>query len=207
VPASLLRSAKEVTHRTTQLVAVALVVATCIELAHDNKSALPASYRMDRRPKPVRELMDRMGLFQGWYMFAPDAPTEDGTVVIDATLSNGQHVDPRTQLPPDFDAPFHGPWFHDAQWAAWEVTLSRGNHALHPYYGRYVGDLDKRPTWRLPATIRSLDAYWVSNSSPPPGKTVPFNVQHRSLLAAVIDTAPLDTVRPDANESAGPHTE
>ena len=47
-----------------------------------------------------------LDLFQGWSMFAPDAPTTDFNIVVDAVTIDGRHVDPFNEaVNPRYPAP------------------------------------------------------------------------------------------------------
>src|SRR5204862_3182384 len=45
-------------------------------------------------PAPVAAAVSYLGLFQGWSMFAPDAPMTDFNLMVDAVTVDGRHVDP-----------------------------------------------------------------------------------------------------------------
>jgi hypothetical protein len=120
-------------------------------------------------------------------MFSPDAPKEDGTVIIDAVLSDGRHIDPRKQRPPDFEPALHGPWFDDQQWCDWDLRMRfDGNRHLHPYFRDYIARLDKFPSWKQRAEITFFEVYWVNNAAPPPGSTVPYNFTKQLLFTGGI---------------------
>lgn len=162
-----------------------------IQVGADNW-AIPDRYRIKDRPMAVRQLVDVLRIPQGWSMFSPDAPREDGTLVVDAVLSDGRHLDPRTQAPPDFEAALHGPWFDDQQWCDWDLRMSfDGNRHLYPGFRDYIARLDHLVGWRQAASIRSFDVYWVSNSSPPPGSTQPFNIRRKLLFSGLGEPARL----------------
>jgi hypothetical protein len=47
-----------------------------------------------QQPGVLRAIIDLPRLRQGWHMFAPEAPHQDATVVIDALTADGRRVDP-----------------------------------------------------------------------------------------------------------------
>jgi hypothetical protein len=146
--------------------------------------AIPDRYRVKYRPEFQRQLVEYLRVPQGWSMFSPDAPKEDGTVTIDAVLSDGRHIDPRKQRPPDFEPALHGPWFDDQQWCDWDLRMRfDGNRHLHPHFRDYIERLDKFSSWKQRATIVYFDVYWVNNAAPPPGSTRPYNFTKQLLFS------------------------
>jgi len=179
------RFAERVGATCAQVLGLVMFVTMAVEIGADNW-AIPDRYRIKQRPDWVRGLVDVLRIPQGWSMFSPDAPREDGTIVIDALLSDGRHLDPRKQAPPDFEAALHGPWFDDQQWCDWDLRMSfDGNRFLYPHFRDYIARLDQLQGWAADATIRSFDVYWVSNASPPPGSTVPYNIRRKLLFSGV----------------------
>jgi len=159
-----------------------LLATLAVQVATDNW-IIPDRYRVKHRPQVMREIVDYLRLPQGWSMFSPEAPKEDGTVVIDAILSDGRHIDPRKQLPPDFDAAFHGPWFDDQQWCDWDLRMKFDtNHHFAGYFREYIDRLDELDSWRQKATIKYFEVYWVNNNAPAPGSTTPYNIQKLLLF-------------------------
>jgi len=174
-------------HRVLRLVGEVLAagfLATVVtQVAADNWS-IPDRYRVRHRPEIQRQIVEYLRVPQGWSMFSPDAPKEDGTITIDAVLSDGSHIDPRKQRPPDFEPALHGPWFDDQQWCDWDLRMHfDGNRHLHPHFRDYIARLDKFGSWKQRATILYFDVYWVNNAAPPPGSTLPYNFTKQLLFS------------------------
>lgn len=146
---------------------VLIVVAS--ELLLENP-AVPQALRPVARPAWMAALVDGLHLHQGWSMFAPDVPTESGTLVVDAELSDGTHVDPLTGRAPDFEALLHGPRNHDQQWCQLHL---RGRSA------RYLWPSLRDYLWRGPEPLHGhgeprvvrLAVYGLSSRTPPLGET------------------------------------
>jgi hypothetical protein len=51
-----------------------------------------------RQPLLVTAAVQYLQLFQGWSMFAPDAPRSDMNLIVDADTVNGRHVDPFNEV-------------------------------------------------------------------------------------------------------------
>jgi hypothetical protein len=165
-----------------QALASVLLATIVLQIGSDNW-AIPDKYRIKKRPEFMREVVEYLRLPQGWSMFSPDAPKDDGTIVIDAVLSDGRHIDPRKQRPPDFDAAFHGPWYYDQQWCDWDLRMRwDSSRHLYPYFRDYIARLDRMASWKEHATIRSFDVYWVNNGAPPPGTTRPYDITRQLLF-------------------------
>jgi len=161
-----------------------VLLATVVSQVGMDNWAIPVAYRVKSRPEFMRQIVEYLRLPQGWSMFSPEAPKDDGTLVIDAVLSDGRHLDPRKQAPPDFEAAYHGPWFDDQQWCDWDLRMKfDGNSHFYPYFRDYIARLDHMSSWKQPATIRSFDVYWVNNATPPPGSTQPSNLTRRLLFS------------------------
>jgi hypothetical protein len=171
---------------TGEVLAAGLFATVLTQLAVDNW-AIPDRYRVKNRPELQRQLVEYLRVPQGWSMFSPDAPKEDGTVIIDAVLSDGSHIDPRKQRPPDFEPALHGPWFDDQQWCDWDLRMHfDGNRHLHPHFRDYIARLDTFGSWKQHARIVYFDVYWVNNAAPPPGSTRPYNITKQLLFSGGI---------------------
>jgi hypothetical protein len=171
---------------TGEVLAAGFFATVATQILADNW-AIPDRYRIKKRPELQRQIIEYLRVPQGWSMFSPDAPKEDGTITIDAVLSDGSHIDPRKQRPPDFEPALHGPWYDDQQWCDWDLRMRfDGNRHLHPHFRDYILRLDKLPSWKQGATIRYFDAYWINNAAPPPGSTQPYNITKQLLFSGGI---------------------
>jgi hypothetical protein len=110
-----------------------------------------------------------------WDVLVPAPPTEDGWMVIDAQTRGGRNVDVLTGREPQLDlATLHGVglgqlWadyldrIHQKEWfdfqKAFKDYLVKGG----PGWDGQIGDNQ----------ITGLDAYWVTDASPPPGGARP----------------------------------
>lgn len=165
-----------------EILAGLLLVTLATQVLTDNW-VIPEPYRVKHRPEPMRQAVDYLRLPQGWSMFSPEAPRDDGTIVVDALLTDGRHIDPRKQLPPDFDAALHGPWFDDQQWCDWDLRMKfDSSHHFYGYFREYIARLDQLDGWRQGAGIKYFEVYWVNNSAPAPGSTIPYNIQKQLLF-------------------------
>lgn len=88
--------------------ATILLAAVCFQIGHDNWW-IPRGMRPEV-PRVLQPVTAYPRFIRGWAMFAPDAPKEDGTLVVDGVTADGRHLDPLTGKEPDLEAPLHGPW-------------------------------------------------------------------------------------------------
>ncbi|HMC95112.1 MAG TPA: HTTM domain-containing protein [Polyangia bacterium] len=118
-----------------------------------------------------------LNLFQGWSMFAPDAPTSDLNIAVDAVTSDGRHVDPFNEIAnPRTPAP--GLQIPTAMGPSWLFYGYENRipdrpeywQALHEWILRYPNR-----TGRTQDKIVSFKVFKVEDDSPPVGEQTPRN--------------------------------
>jgi predicted DCC family thiol-disulfide oxidoreductase YuxK len=149
------------------IVAIALVMFT-IQAGNDN-SFVNRRMRV-HRPDWVVRTVNTFRLLEGWGMFAPEPPYDDGHVVVDARTKDGRKLDPFTGKLPDFDPYTSTGWGHEQFWCDYNNRIRFDFHVpnrqhlkdylrhWHEYYGT--------PNDELVA----FDVWWVSDKSPKPGE-------------------------------------
>jgi hypothetical protein len=106
---------------------------------------------------------------QGWSMFAPNAPEEDGTLVVDAVTESGRHVDPFTGNAPDFDQVRRGVVPHSIALSDYLFNMrSKDNSRYRRELKRYLRGLRYNGE-RLVAS----EQWWVSYTPPRRGSYEP----------------------------------
>ncbi len=83
------------------------------------------------QPQWCKALVQYGRFFQGWGMFAPNAPMSDGWIVIDAELADGRHVDPQTGREPVFGPATYGQMDWDQFWGSYSMRIASGGSAHH----------------------------------------------------------------------------
>lgn len=117
-------------------------------------------------------------------MFAPEAPTRDSLMVVDAITVDGRHVDPINAL-----ASRHGstpvtriPEYldQDDTWCDFMVTVVDRDE----YYGTLADFIRAYPrrTRNSRDRIESFEVWFLEDESPPPGETEPRNPTRRLLF-------------------------
>jgi hypothetical protein len=137
------------------------------------------------QPGFIKALVAYPRLIQAWCMFAPDAPTIDETVVIDAETVDGRHVDPyslvagrhptpgTTAIPTRLD--------NDSFFFNYSARI--------PFAPQYWGALQDwilaypTRTGRPQDRIVRFDAYIVEDDSPPLGESLPRNLRARPFFS------------------------
>ncbi|HEX2656840.1 MAG TPA: DCC1-like thiol-disulfide oxidoreductase family protein [Polyangia bacterium] len=146
--------------------------------------AVPPWLRAEHRPDWMVASVMYPHLFGGWSLFAPDAPTSDQMVYVDAVTRDGRHVDPfnafgsRTAaLPVDAVVTRLG---HDSFWCDYTNQIpNQGiyHQALTDWILRYpdrTGNPDD--------TLVGFEAYSLTQDTPPPGESGPRNIKRERFL-------------------------
>jgi predicted DCC family thiol-disulfide oxidoreductase YuxK len=124
-----------------------------------------------KQPEPLRVVVDRLRLYQGWRMFAPEPPYEDGRMVVDGRTEDGRKIDPFTGAEPEFDPDTSVGWGHSQLWCDYHLKM---------YFARYAGNRqhlkDYLQSWHLRTgrpqdRLVAFDVWWVNDKSPGPGET------------------------------------
>jgi hypothetical protein len=126
-----------------------------------------------------------LNLFQGWSMFAPDAPTTDFNIVVDALTVDGRHVDPFSEVAtPRYPAP--GMSIPVASGPSW-LFYGYENHlpSRPAYFQAFQEWILRYPvrTGRAVDQIASFQVFVVEDDSPPIGEQIPRNLRWRSLIS------------------------
>jgi hypothetical protein len=158
-----------------------VLLAVLMQISADNP-AVPAGLRR-APPRPLSALVLYPRLLQGWKMFAPDAPTEDGIGVVDAVTLGGRHVDPFTGREPDLDHALDGPVPHDLMVSDYLFAIQmEANQRYHRDLRSYLEEWHTRTGRERNERITQYKVYWVSHDSPPPGQTRPTNYKRRLIF-------------------------
>jgi hypothetical protein len=156
----------------------ALVVASIVMII--NQSALDNSWARGRlqkigvevsQPAPLLAVVNTFRLLQGWRMFAPEPPYEDGRMVVDARTMDGRIVDPLTGQEPDFDPHTDVGWGHTQLWCDYHLKMYFSRYAAYRQFLKsYLLSWHQR-TGHPEDRLVAFDVWWVRDKSPPPGQT------------------------------------
>ena len=159
------------TGRLRELTVLVFVVAEASQVLAENRKVPSLISLKTRQPEVLAAIAQYPRLFQGWSMFAPIPPNDDGKIVVDAVTADGRHFDPLTGGGPvDFSLPDerHG-MLMTQFWYELHDRLRRDANARYREHFR-----DWVMNWhylyhRPPSDkIVSFKAYWVSRSTQAP---------------------------------------
>lgn len=171
-------------------VAAMVVLLSILFAVSQTNAAVPEQLRLGY-PRFARSLIDSTRMFQGWRMFAPEAPFEDFAISVDAVTVDGRHVDPYNEVA----SPNHPRVLHDIPpqlgqdqyFTSYSLFLPNDNFKrYHHILQNWVLDYPKR-TGNPKDRIVSFTVTQIIDTSPPPGQTQPSNVRERELFHYAAD--------------------
>lgn len=175
-------SVRRVSYWLGELCVLVLIVLAISQVLVENRS-IPLALRVEQ-PRFVRAGIGYLRLNQGWSMFAPDAPTSDLHVVIDAVTLDGRHIDPWN----DRASRVSDPSLRTiperlAQDAAYCDYSSRvvDDEMLYEPLRDWIFNHHRR-TRHPEDRIRHFTAYAIEQDNPAPGEHTPTNVRSRVFL-------------------------
>jgi predicted DCC family thiol-disulfide oxidoreductase YuxK len=123
-----------------------------------------------KQPAWCAQIVQYGRLFQGWGMFAPDAPRSDGHLVMDVELTDGRRLDPQTGRFPEFGPADAHTRRWDQFWGSFSMRIVSGrNTQLRDFFRDWL----LRPTHRLSLgpgdRIKRMKIWWIGDHSPAPG--------------------------------------
>ncbi|MCA9628498.1 MAG: HTTM domain-containing protein [Myxococcales bacterium] len=163
-----------------QAMVVVLMLATGSQVLVENRG-VPASMKLPQ-PEWAKAIVVYPRLFQGWSMFAPDPPHEDGRVIVDGRTADGRKLDPLTGMEPSWSVPRDPRVWNDGDWAAFhtripEPRFSANYPALRQMLLRHH-EFTGHPEDRL----ISFEVWYGTQGIPPPGQPTP-RPRFRRLLS------------------------
>lgn len=150
-------------------IGVLLLIIACGSQVLVENHAVPNALKPTRRPEWMVSLVVYPRLFQGWSMFAPGPPMDDGKVVVEGRTADGRHFDPLTGTAPDYDVQPKGGFHMNQIWGDFHRRIAE------PRFSAYLGgvqdfllhhhEITGRPADRLVA----FEVWFVNQTVPPPG--------------------------------------
>jgi hypothetical protein len=167
----------------------AFLLAVVAQITVDNR-AVPKPLRV-APPGPLASLVLYPRLLQGWRMFAPDVPTDDGIGVVDAVTADGRHIDPFTGAPPALDDALDGPVPHNVMVSDYLFAMQlEHNQRYQRDLRAYLEAWHERAGRPEADRITQYKVYWASHDSPRPGETRPTNYRRRLIFEGAPTPAP-----------------
>lgn len=170
-------------------VAVFVVALTSQMIAENRK--IPAFMKFTQPPL-LASIAQYPRFFQGWSMFAPIPPNDDGKIVVDAITADGRHIDPLTGGGPvDFTLPGERQGMLMTQF--WYELHDRLRRDANARYRDHFRDwvLNWHTIYRRPQDrIVSFKAHWVWRSTQAPFSHQRENVRQQQFFDSVAPEAP-----------------
>jgi predicted DCC family thiol-disulfide oxidoreductase YuxK len=172
--------------RVVRELCIALIMVAEAGEALNANAAVPARLRF-ARPDWLEAIVQYPRAFQGWRMFAPDAPLEDIMIEVDAETEDGRHVDPYNLVA----SRVHGPdlkaipaYLHQNQFfTAYSLFIWMPQY--RPYltaFREWILRYHERTGVPRDRIVR-FNAYNLTDSSPPPGQTQPTKLRRERFMS------------------------
>jgi hypothetical protein len=157
--------------RLSVLVTLVFAVALASQMIMENRRVPQWMKDTFKQPPVLAAIAQYPRFYQGWSMFAPVPPMDDGRVVVDAVTVDGRHIDPLTWgNAPDFELP--GPKEGMLMTQFWYEFHDRERRDQNARYRDHLRDylvnwhtIEGRPA---NDKIVSFEAFWVWRSTQPP---------------------------------------
>ena len=123
-----------------------------------------------KRPEWMTQIIGYTRMLEGWGMFAPEPPYDDGRLVVDGRTIDGRKWDPFTKDDPVFDPESPRGWGHDQLWCDYSNHIRwQHNQGRRQFLRQYLLNqhrFSRRPQDELVA----FDVWWIHDKSPKPGQ-------------------------------------
>lgn len=169
-PAPLLVALREGGAYLRETLVVVLMAATASQVLIENR-AVPKWMRPPQ-PQVLRAIVQYGRFYQGWSMFAPNPPTRNGLVVVEATTVDGRRIDPLNHAATGWDGE---PWRaspgrlgQDQFWCDYVARIER-KRSFHHVLETWIRGHHQR-TGRPEDRVVAFDAYWLEHQTPAPGE-------------------------------------
>jgi hypothetical protein len=180
---------------------VLVLVACCGSQVLIENRAVPKWLKPEKRPDWMTAVVVYPRLFQGWSMFAPSPPSDDGRVVVDGVTKDGRKLDPLTGQEPTFEVQPKDGFRMNQIWGDWHRRI--GEQRFEGYL-EGVREMIKNyhvVTGEKQNELRSFEVWFVNERIPPPGHKRAAPERRRLFSYGVADTTPRPrrppTPRPD----------
>jgi hypothetical protein len=146
-----------------------LMIATASQVLLENR-AVPKWMKPEKRPEWMTAMVVYPRLFQGWSMFAPSPPMDDGRLVVDGRTVDGRRFDPLTGGEPSFEVQPKDGFRMNQIWGDFHRRIAEPRfRTYHQGVREFLlkhHELTGRPQDRLIA----FDLWFVNERIPPPGE-------------------------------------
>lgn len=169
-----------------QVAVLLLMVAAGSQVLIENR-AVPEWLEPHKRPEWMTSAVIHPRLFQGWSMFAPSPPAEDGRLVVEGRTADGRRLDPLTGSEPAYEVQPKGGFRMNQIWGDFHRRIGE------PRFAAYLGgvrdmllnydEISGRPQDKLVA----FDLWYVTEVIPPPGAPRPPPRRRKLISHGTVD--------------------
>jgi hypothetical protein len=150
--------------------ALVLVLVVCCgsQVLIENR-AVPKWLKPEKRPDWMTAVVVYPRMFQGWSMFAPSPPADDGRVVVDGVTKDGRKLDPLTGQEPTFEVQPKDGFRMNQIWGDFHRRI--GEQRFEGYL-EGVREMIKNYhviTGKKENELKSFEVWFVNERIPPPG--------------------------------------
>ena len=151
-----------------ETLALVLMVVLATEVAKSNPFI--SRHMQLKRPEWMTEVIGYTRMLEGWGMFAPEPPYDDGRLVVDGRTVDGRKLDPFTGETPEFDPESPRGWGHDQLWCDYSNHIRWAHNQGRRQFLRSYLINQHAYAHRPQDQLVGFDVWWISDKSPPPGK-------------------------------------
>jgi predicted DCC family thiol-disulfide oxidoreductase YuxK len=123
------------------------------------------------RPAWMAKIVNYGRLLEGWGMFAPEPPFDDGVLVVDGRTKDGRKLDPFTGKEPEFDPFTKTGWGHDQLWCDYSNHIRWPHNQQRRQFLREYLQQQHVYSGRPQDQLVAFDVWWIQDKSPLPGQT------------------------------------
>ena len=123
-----------------------------------------------QRPLWMVQLVEYPRMLQGWLMFAPEPPYEDGRIVVDGRTIDGRKLDPFTGKEPEFDPHAPNGWGHEQFICDYHNRIRFPGHTGNRQHFKAWLLRQHEHSGKKEDRLIAFDVWWVQDKSPPPGQ-------------------------------------
>lgn len=164
-----------------EALALALMVTLATEVVKSNR--VFSSHASWQRPEWMGKVIGYTRMLEGWSMFAPEPPYEDGRLVVDGRTADGRKLDPFTGQAPEFDPRSPHGWGHDQLWCDYSLAIRWPGHEHRRVFLSNYLQHQHVYSGRAQDRLVAFEVWWVSDRSPPPGERIGVPLPPEKLLA------------------------
>jgi predicted DCC family thiol-disulfide oxidoreductase YuxK len=151
-----------------ETLALVLMVVLATEVVKSNPFV--SRHLQIKRPEWMTEVIGYTRMLEGWGMFSPEPPYDDGRLVVDGRTVDGRRLDPFTGETPEFDPESPRGWGHDQLWCDYSNHIRWPHNQGRRQFLRTYLINQHQYVHRPQDQLIGFDVWWISDKSPPPGQ-------------------------------------